>query len=282
MKFKYGRRWRSPVSSSPLSLTISRASSTSLSSFIFFQLLLSLLFPLILPTLVSSGVVTESLLLSSLSGSQDAPVEAALQDVDAAAAASAIPVPPQARPAVGTKYAPVDGQDGKPHMGAFVEVPSSGSGVSNGGGAAGADGVGSASGGGGKSPTDADAAESTSLRRLSEEMASKDGTADGMPVPIPESNDGVMDDKNRVGPKQGTTGTEGGVSGKISSSLEAKVPHAPKEAPGLAGEAEEIKIMEVDAEGNRVGVVAGNQGQGIGGLEVCLISMFFEVRRSWS
>ena len=33
--------------------------------------------------------------------------------------------------------------------------------------------------------------------------------------------------------------------------------------------------MEVDAEGNRVGVVAGNQGQGIGGLEVCLISMFF-------
>ena len=74
-----------------------------------------------------------------------------------------------------------------------------------------ADGVGSASGGGGKSPTDADAAESTSLRRLSEEMASKDGTADGMPVPIPESNDGVMDDKNRVGPEtRGQPGTEGG------------------------------------------------------------------------
>lgn len=265
MKFTYDSRWRSSVSSSsPSAPTTLRPSSTSLSSFLFFRLLLSLLLPLLLPGISSFDVAAEFL----SSDSQDAVVEAALQDADAAAAASAIAVPPQARPAVGTKYAPVDGQDGKPHMGAFVEVPSSGSEGPNGAGADGVDGTGSSSDGDGKSPTDASAAESTSLKRLSEEMASKDGLVDGMPVPIPESNDGVMDDKNRVGPKQGTTGTEGGVSGKGSSSLEAKVPHAPKEASELAGGAEEIKVIGMDAEGNEGGIAPGEQHKGIGGLEV--------------
>ena len=91
-----------------------------------------------------------------------------------------------------------------------------------------------------------------------------------MPMPIPESNDGVMDDKNRVGPKQGTTGTEGGVSGKSSSSLEAKVPYAPKEAPGsVAGGGEDVKVLEVVGEGETVGDASGERGDGIGGLEVC-------------
>ena len=269
MKFTYDRRWHSLVSSSPPP-TISRPSSTSLSSFLSFRLLLSLLLSLLLPTLIHSGVAAESISSPSLPDPHDTLVEAALQDADAAAAAaSVIAVPPQAQPAVGTKYAPVDGQDGKPHMGAFVEVPSSGSGRSDRVGVDGVDDAGSVSGDGAKSPTDASAAESTSLKRLSEEMALKDGATGGMSVPIPESNDGVMDDKNRVGPKQGTTGTEGGVSGKGSSSLEAKVPHAPKEAPESAGGAKEVKIIDMDAEGNGIGVAAGEQGKGIGGLEVC-------------
>jgi hypothetical protein len=56
---------------------------------------------------------------------------------------------------------------------------------------------------------------------------------------IPESHDGVMDDKNRRGPKKGTTGTEGGVSEKDkdrrlreqSGKRAENKPPTPKEAP---------------------------------------------------
>ena len=275
MRLTRHHRWRSSPSLSQSPSLSSSSSSTS--SFLIStpQLLLSLL--LLLPLLVSCDVITESSSSSLLSGSQDASVEEALRDSSAAAAASAIVVPPQARPAVGTKYAPVDGQDGKPHMGAFVEISSSGSGPEAARAAAdGVDGAGSTSEGAGAGADteegvapDASAAEPTSLKRLSEEIASKDGAADGLPVSIPESNDGVMDDKNRVGPKQGTTGTEGGVSGKSLSSLEAKVPYAPKQAPGSVVGGEDVKVVEVVGEGEGVGEASGQQGRGIGGLEVC-------------
>lgn len=72
------------------------------------------------------------------------------------------------RPAVGTKDAPVDGADGKPHAGPFVE-------------------------------STGDSGTKTKVKEEKEK-------------PSPE--DGVMNDPHRPPPKQGTTGTEGGVSEK--------------------------------------------------------------------
>lgn len=116
---------------------------------------------------------------------------------------------------IGTKDAPVDGKDGKPHAGPFVgsekdqkpkpkTVPVDGELVTK--------------------PGKLDTAE----------LVTSDGTK------IPQVNDGVMDDPNRQLPKQGTTGTEGGVSEKDKArkahegqtgSKQEKTPDPPKEAP---------------------------------------------------
>lgn len=116
---------------------------------------------------------------------------------------------------VGTKDAPVDGKDGKPHAGPFVgsekdQKPKTGA-------------------------TDAEVAEKSGKVDASE-LVTPDGSK------IPQVNDGVMDDPNRQVPKQGTTGTEGGVSekdkarkaheGQTGTRLEKK-PDSPKEAPPL-------------------------------------------------
>ncbi|KAK4102710.1 UPF0016-domain-containing protein [Parathielavia hyrcaniae] len=108
----------------------------------------------------------------------------------------------------GTKDAPVDGNDGKPHSGPFVELDS------------------------GSEPA-------TSLPALNgrpEDPLTVDGKR------IPQRNDGVMDDKARSGPKKGTQGTEGGVSERdkdralkekqTGEKVENKPP-SPKEAPPL-------------------------------------------------
>ena len=68
---------------------------------------------------------------------------------------------------------------------------------------------------------------------------------------VPESNDGVMDDKNRVAPKHGTTGMTGGVSekdkqrkakeGQTGERVE-NTPETPKEVPALPHHEEE-KIL---------------------------------------
>jgi Ca2+/H+ antiporter, TMEM165/GDT1 family len=114
---------------------------------------------------------------------------------------------------VGTKDAPVDGKDGKPHAGPFVgsekdQKPKTGS----------LDG------------------ELVGGKVDGSELVIPDGSK------IPQVNDGVMDDPNRQIPKQGTTGTEGGVSekdkarkaheGQTGEKLEKK-PDSPKEAPPL-------------------------------------------------
>jgi hypothetical protein len=109
----------------------------------------------------------------------------------------------------GTKDAPVDGNDGKPHAGPFVELDS----------------------GSGSARDDLPALKDRPVDPL---------IVDGKR--IPESHDGVMDDKNRSGPKKGTTGTEGGVSEKdkdrkmreqqTGEKVENKPP-TPKEAPPL-------------------------------------------------
>ncbi|KAL2261885.1 hypothetical protein VTK26DRAFT_3091 [Humicola hyalothermophila] len=107
-----------------------------------------------------------------------------------------------------TKDAPVDGKDGKPHAGPFVEI----------------------------NTHDSDSRELPALKDRPEDPTMVNGRR------IPESNDGVMDDKNREGPKKGTTGTEGGVSEKYKErklkeeqtgeKVETKPP-TPKEAPPL-------------------------------------------------
>ena len=115
---------------------------------------------------------------------------------------------------VGTKDAPVDGKDGKPHDGPFVE-------------------------------TGADRDRKKTKENGGEEKA--DGPFEGpfkeSYSKLPKSNEGVMDDPNRLGPKDGTRGTEGGVSEKSGSKMAEKIPDAPKEAPPLP-HSEEAKITD--------------------------------------
>ncbi|KAF4625013.1 hypothetical protein G7Y89_g13155 [Cudoniella acicularis] len=121
---------------------------------------------------------------------------------------------------IGTKDAPVDGKDGKPHAGPWVGTEKDP-----------------------KKDAKKDPKTSTSLKDETElvvggkedkKLVAPDGTK------IPEVNDGVMDDPLRVLPKEGTTGTEGGVSekdkarkaqeGQTGEKVEKK-PDSPKEAP---------------------------------------------------
>ncbi|KAJ9155236.1 UPF0016-domain-containing protein [Pleurostoma richardsiae] len=115
---------------------------------------------------------------------------------------------------IGTKDAPVDGKDGRPHEGPFVEIEN-------------------------LRKQDADADATKDLPPL------KDRPADPTVVDgkkIPESNDGVMDDRSRPEPKEGTTGTSGGVSekdkarkakeGQTGEKVE-NTPEGPKEMPPL-------------------------------------------------
>ncbi|KAI9785659.1 MAG: hypothetical protein M1816_008282 [Peltula sp. TS41687] len=140
----------------------------------------------------------------------------------------------RARATVGTKDAPVDGKDGKPHAGPWVEA-----GVEK------------------DKPRDGEGKETLPTRKPSPRPVT--GSS------IPEVNDGVMDDPNREGPKKGTTGTEGGVSEKTrgQKALEGqtgdkteKKPDPPKESPPLPhseeqkmkGVVEEKKDVRVDPE----------------------------------
>lgn len=121
---------------------------------------------------------------------------------------------------------PIDGKDGKPHAGPFVET-------------------------GGdrdrkKEATQPDSEKSPTAKDPNSGSTNREADAKGNR--IPETNDGVMSDKNRSGPKQGTTGTEGGVSekSKEGSSGSEKVPDSPKEAPPLP-HSEQEKIPEKSA-----------------------------------
>lgn len=106
----------------------------------------------------------------------------------------------------GTLDAPVDGRDGKPHDGPWVE-------------------------------TEAD-------RDRKKEMADGKSTADTNQAKgrvgedgkyIPHSNEGVMDDPSRLGPKEGTRGTEGGMTEKTKDTeqFKEKIPETPKGARPL-------------------------------------------------
>ncbi|KAJ9272697.1 hypothetical protein DTO212C5_1424 [Paecilomyces variotii] len=129
---------------------------------------------------------------------------------------------PKAAPK-GTLDAPIDGKDGLPHQGPWVETGAERDRKK-------------------AKETDPNEALITSEEKVTtaEKLAS-DGKA------IPHSNDGVMDDPHRLGPKEGTRGTEGGVSEKSKTSklVSDKVPGAPKEAPPLPP-SEQVKISAAD------------------------------------
>ncbi len=115
---------------------------------------------------------------------------------------------PKASPK-GTQDAPVDGRDGRPHAGPWVETNA-----------------------------ERDRKKSGMVPSVEEQprrdtKSAEHWDSDGQPIPY--SNDGVMDDRNRATPKEGTRGTENGVSGKPNGNAYTadKSPDSPKEAPPL-------------------------------------------------
>lgn len=133
---------------------------------------------------------------------------------------------------IGTKDAPVDGKDGKPHAGPFV---------------------------GTDKESKLKVAPATLESILGEDKMADLVTPDG--GKIPQANDGVMNDPSRELPKHGTTGTEGGYSekdkvrkaqeGQTGEKIEKK-PGSPKEAPSLpTSEVSKIKsdIESADDDG---------------------------------
>ena len=136
---------------------------------------------------------------------------------------STSPTPSSVKPAtsVGKKDAPVDGKDGRPHAGPFVETEAE------------------------RDRKKAKESGEDDVPKTSTKPGPKDNTKsetlnEGWGEDIPKSNDGVMDDRNRDGPKEGTRGTEGGISeksrgkqGASTGKSEEKTPEEPKEAPPL-------------------------------------------------
>ncbi|KAJ5124169.1 uncharacterized protein N7515_007994 [Penicillium bovifimosum] len=114
--------------------------------------------------------------------------------------------------AKGAPDVPVDGKDGRPHAGPWVETNADRD---------------------RKATKGSDAIDPISSKYAtkisSEHLSAEEGKM------IPHSNGGVMDDPYREGPKQGTRGIEGGVSekGKENQLASEKVPGGPKEAPPL-------------------------------------------------
>ncbi|KAL1581924.1 hypothetical protein WHR41_09209 [Cladosporium halotolerans] len=138
------------------------------------------------------------------------------------AAGADIPADPKttqsARRYVGTEDAPVDGLDGKPHAGPFVEItPEEVASLT------------------GTASATAKKALPTSLEKFVDPSLDNEGWK---LKDIPEKNDGVMNDESRPKPKKGTTGTEGGVSEKDKAKLAKggnveNKPQSPAEAPPL-------------------------------------------------
>lgn len=118
---------------------------------------------------------------------------------------------------VGTKDAPFDGKDGMPHAGPWIETAAE---------------------------RDRKKLKEAGEDPLVEPVADDTKEQFGPKHIIPESNNGVMDDPNRSGPKEGTRGTEGGVSEKLKTGRfgQDKFPATPKERPPLPhSEAEHVE-----------------------------------------
>ena len=178
---------------------------------------------------------------------------------------------PPSKPAVdgvGTKDAPVDGKDGRPHLGPFVETSAE--------------------------RDRKKAKESGDEAKVSKPIPS---ALSGGDVPkedvqkMPETNDGVMDDPNRTGPKEGTRGTEGGISEKSKDGKESqtetgkseKKPDPPKEVPPLPHSEQETLGQKPAKEDVKKGKEVGAEDEQkqkdsrqkeLGGLEVSRESTF--------
>lgn len=139
------------------------------------------------------------------------------------------------KPDVGTKDAPVDGLDGKPKLGPFVDTSSRS-----------------------KQPQNVEDITVTKKKPPKAPVEKPYDAAGATPEEreqhklLMEAQESVMDDPNREAPKIGTTGTEGGVSEKDrlrkeqetskQGPADVKRPETPKEAPALP-ENEETKAM---------------------------------------
>ena len=162
------------------------------------------------------------------------------------------------RPYKGTEDAPVDGEDGKPKIGPFVDYAAEKTRTKKNGAEA----------------TELAKAKPTSLDRFKDAGADETWNVED----IPEKNDGVMNDENRVAPKKGTDGTAGGISEKEKErkalGAEGKKPQQPKEAPELPHSEEERieeeqkqKAQKLAVEGEGVGKEKPEFGEGGIGLE---------------
>lgn len=143
----------------------------------------------------------------------------------------------------------MDGKDGRPHEGPFVEVEHLTSG--------------------------------SDLKKLPplEGRPSDPTIIDG--VKIPQTNDGVMNDPDRSQAKEGTTGTSGGVSekdqvrkakeGATGEKAENK-PESPKEAPPLPHSEQEKILSKEDATKDKSR--PDGKTEDFSGLEVCATCIF--------
>jgi hypothetical protein len=172
---------------------------------------------------------------------------------------------------VGTKDAPVDGKDGKPKVGPFVGTEKDSK---------------------KQKPEDGELVtkQPGTVKTTPKEPTTVDGKA------IPEVNDGVMNDPSRQLPKQGTTGTEGGVSekdkaqkaqeGQTGEKAEKK-PNSPKEPPRLPhseqekitkGEKEAAKKEKEATKKNKDKDAEVDEAAMLSGIEVCLLMLLAHSR----
>ena len=177
-----------------------------------------------------------------------------------AALPSQLPIP-KSDSVFRAKDAPIDGKDGRPHTGPFVE-------------------------------TSAERDRKKALERGDEEKSSSNDKLLTNPIPsgTPDTNDGVMDDPYRKGPKEGTRGTEGGISEKSREKEgqlanigqdEGKKPDPPKEAPPLPhSEQEKVDTSEPGRKGTDANTEDNEKqkGKGVGGLEVTMFCIHLRMR----
>lgn len=162
--------------------------------------------------------------------------------------------PPARNPETGTKDAPVDGLDGKPHAGPYVE--------------------------GNRRKPIATIEDISKKKGISDEVKAitKGGKEDGFEIPDKKELDSVMGDRGDS--KDGPKGTEGGVSekdrkAKENGPKEGKKPIAPTEAAEIPahapqhGDAKEKPLKkEEDKEKEK------EKSKGSFGLEVCFALIF--------
>jgi len=217
---------------------------------------------LLVPALLSPLAVNADKASDVIASAQQL-VRDALPSVDPADyvdTAGAPAISPTAKMDKGTKHAPVDGLDGMPHAGPFVDAQKSEKHV-----ASVEDLV----------PGKNTIAESKADKNIPGVTKEEIENAEEFP--------GVMDDRNRVAPKQGTTGTEGGVSEKEKERKAkekeggapvGKQPEKPKEAPPLPPSEDEIeqpkaKIGKEREKTDALEEKDAEKPKGAVGLEVC-------------